>query len=289
MNNNSTRDAAEVEQACAQLASIRPAYTSILGFYGPVYSAQLEAAAETSPPEISIDESLLEMKSREGFSLIEPAAFPIDLPAAGKLLRKICRLAASSGEKLKDAGLALLKAMDDGLITDEFLLKNEQISSLADRLGVAAEMLSLLFHLASRPSVEKGARQLAGRLAGNQADRNNCPVCGSAPIIGELDQDGKQWLHCGLCGHPWPARRMACVFCSHRDSKDLEYLFSDTEPEYRVNLCGKCRRYMKVVDVRKLDRCFYPPLEQVASLHLDMLAAEKGYCHAVASDHPTVL
>jgi hypothetical protein len=44
-----------------------------------------------------------------------------------------------------------------------------------------------------------------------------------------------------------------------------------------------CRRYLKVVDTRKMVRSFYPPLEQVASLHLDMLAAEKGYSHAVAS------
>jgi FdhE protein len=264
------------------LIAVRPAYASILGFYGPVFVAQLEAAAETSPAAIDIDASLLEMKSKEGFSLIEPAAFPIDLPAARNLLRKICHIAASSGKKLKGTGQALLEAMDAGLVADdcfgEALLEKGQLSSLADQLAVAADMLSLLIHLAARPSVEKGARRLAGRLAGNQADRNNCPICGSVPIIGELDHEGRQWLHCGRCWHRWPARRLACPFCNNRDSDNLEYIFSADEPEYRVNLCGECRRYVKVVDVRKIDRCFYPSLEQVASLHLDMLATENGYC-----------
>ena len=73
---------------------------------------------------------------------------------------------------------------------------------------------------------------------------------------------------------------MACAFCSNSDSASLEYAYSDDEPEYRLNLCAKCRQYLKVVDSRKLDRRFYPPLEQVVSLHLDLLAAEKGFHHA---------
>ena len=51
-------------------------------------------------------------------------------------------------------------------------------------------MLSLLLYLAVKPSVEAGARQLAARLTGSQQNRSSCPVCGSAPIIGELDAEG---------------------------------------------------------------------------------------------------
>jgi FdhE protein len=98
-----------------------------------------------------------------------------------------------------------------------------------------------------------------------------------------LDAEGIQWVHCGLCWHRWPGKRMACPFCNNQDSASLEYAYSDDEPEYRLNLCGGCRRYLKVVDTRKMDRSFYPPLEQVVSLHLDMLAAEKGFRHATGA------
>jgi FdhE protein len=272
----------EIERATAQLAALRPAYASILGFYGPVFAAQLRAAADTSPVEIDIDPSLLELKSEEGFSLIDPAAFSIDFPAARKLLVQICRIAISSGDTLKDTGQALLKAVEDGRIADgcfnDALLMNHRLSHLADQLDVAVDMLSRLICLAAGPSVETNARRLAERLVHDGTGQGYCPICGSAPSIGELDSDGRQWLHCGLCWHRWPAMRLTCPFCGNRDSDSLAYMFSDEEPEYRVNVCGECRRYVKIVDIRKLNRCFHAPLEQVASLHLDMLAAENGYC-----------
>ena len=76
---------------------------------------------------------------------------------------------------------------------------------------------------------------------------------------------------------------MRCPFCSQTKVSSIDYLYSDDEPEYRVNLCAGCNRYLKVVDTRKMMRRFYPPLEQVASLHLDMLAAEKGYAHTLGA------
>jgi FdhE protein len=64
------------------------------------------------------------------------------------------------------------------------------------------------------------------------------------------------------------------------------YLYSDEEKEYRVDACGSCRSYIKTVDTRVLNRPSYPPLEQVASLHLDLKAAEAGYTAALPSASP---
>ncbi len=285
MSNTPVWDAAAVEQAAAQMAAIRPAYASILGFYGAVFAAQANAASHTCPAAIQVDESAVEMRSAEGFSLIESAGFTVDTPAAEKLLAQICQIAMLSGEKLGGAGEALTKAMSDGVTMAELfadvLADKGRISDLAKTMEVSVEMLSLLFYLAIKPSIETGARQLAARLTSSQESHSSCPVCGSAPIVGELDAEGNQWIHCGLCWHRWPVNRLACPFCNNRDSASLEYVYSDDEPEYRVNLCNGCHRYLKVVDTRKMDRGFYPPLEQVASLHLDMMAAEKGYTHAV--------
>lgn len=287
MISNPFWDAAAVEQLVSHVAAIRPPYSSILGFYGPVFVAQVHAADETAPEAIRIDESLLEMKAKEGFSLIEPAGFTIDNPAAEQLLAQICRIAELSGEKLGSAGRALAQATTEGVAVDAFfddvLNESGRIGDFAKTMNVSPDMLFLLFYLAVKPSVEAGSRQLAARLTASQENRSSCPVCGSAPILGELDGEGKQWLHCGFCWHRWPVKRLVCPFCNNRDSASLEYIYSDDEPEYRVNLCGGCRRYLKVVDTRKIDRGFYPPLEQVASLHLDLMAAEKGYIHAVAS------
>jgi len=61
-------DAAAVDKAVTQLTGNRPAYASILGFYGPVFAAQLKTAAHSAPAAIAVDESTLKMKVKEGFS-----------------------------------------------------------------------------------------------------------------------------------------------------------------------------------------------------------------------------
>ena len=283
-------DAVTIEKSVAQLTASRPAYTSMLGFYGPVFVAQAKSAQHTRPPAIQVDNALVAMKSEQGFAMIEPTAFGIDTESAATLLAQIARLAAASGENLSRAGKALTRAMDAGEAVGELftaaLAQSDRLNDLAGRLDVAPDMLALLLYLAMKPSIEAGARQLAERLTCDPKNRSNCPVCGGAPILGELDEEGGQWVHCNLCWHRWPIDRMGCPLCHKRDTDSLRYLFSEAEPEYRLNVCDSCKHYFKVVDTRKLERGFYPPLEQVVSLHLDMIAAEKGYTHPMGSGHP---
>jgi FdhE protein len=280
-------DAAAIEKAVAQLAASRPAYASILGFYGPVFSAQIKAAAHTAPAAIAVDESMLKMKVEEGFSLTTPADFTIDLPAAEKLLAEVCAIAALSGQKLSGAGKQLALAMAERESLEDLfhdVLDNKgRLDALSQKSDVPADMLALLLYLSIKPSIESGSRQLAAYLEENADSHGNCPICGSAPIIGELDADGRLWVHCSLCGHRWPVERMVCLFCQNRDSASLEYLYSENEPEYRVYQCNACRHYLKVVDTRKLERIFFPPLEQVVSLHLDLMASEKGFTHVLGA------
>jgi FdhE protein len=291
MTSAPTWDAAMIETSVATLTAIRPAYAAILGFYGPVFIAQAKSAQHTCPPAIQVDEALAAMKSEEGFAMIEPTAFEVDTVAAEPLLTQIARIAAASGEQLSRAGQALTRVGNQGLaVADLFtvvLKQRDRLNDIAGQLNVAPDMLSMLLYLAIKPSIEAGARQLAERLTGDPKNRPNCPLCGSAPLLGELDGEGGQWVHCHLCWHRWPIDRMGCPSCHNRNTDSLRYLFSDAEPEYRLKLCDSCKRYLKVVDTRKMARGFYPPLEQVVSLHLDMTAAEKGYTHPMGTAHPT--
>jgi len=70
---------------------------------------------------------------------------------------------------------------------------------------------------------------------------------------------------------------MGCVFCDSMEKDDQHYFFSSEEKEYRVYMCDNCHNYLKLVDLRELDRSFFPKLEQISTLHLDYKAQEKGY------------
>ena len=275
------RDPIFVDKAVSEILAVRPAYTSLLAFYGPVFVAQAEAAAETYPPAIPVDDQKISTARENGEPLITPAAFTADAPAAVALLREVCRIAADTGERLAGAGEALSRAMDGGLdvppLFFDALDAKRRMDTLANELKAPVEMLVLLVHLALQPSISAGARQLAAHLDKEPADRATCPICGSPPSIGELDDNGARWLHCRLCRHRWPIRRILCASCGNSDADTLGYLYSEQEAEYRVSLCERCKHYLKVVDTRKLNRPFFAPLEQVVTLHLDMLVGEKGY------------
>lgn len=106
-----------------------------------------------------------------------------------------------------------------------------------------------------------------------------CPVCGSLPNIGVLggDKEGGMSLVCSLCETQWDFKRLYCPFCGNDNHEWLGYLVTEGEEWYRVNYCDKCKLYLKVVDVRKKGNVYSYPIEDILTLHLDILAQEKGY------------
>jgi formate dehydrogenase maturation protein FdhE len=62
----------------------------------------------------------------------------------------------------------------------------------------------------------------------------------------------------------------------------LGFDLSEEEEGYRVDVCDQCRKYIKTFDTRKIKRPVYLFVEQLTTLHLDMLAQNQG----LQSGHP---
>jgi FdhE protein len=71
--------------------------------------------------------------------------------------------------------------------------------------------------------------------------------------------------------------RLICAFCGNTDQESLRYLYSESEKGYRIDVCGKCKKYLKTVDSREISHEIVPVVEDIATLHLDMVAEEEGY------------
>jgi len=70
---------------------------------------------------------------------------------------------------------------------------------------------------------------------------------------------------------------MMCPFCENRNHKDLQYFSVEGNEVHRIDICNKCKQFIKTIDTRKLD---YEPdlnLEDITTLHLDILASQKGF------------
>jgi FdhE protein len=145
--------------------------------------------------------------------------------------------------------------------------------------GYVADMVITLLRLALLPFLEQVAGQLAPLLANHSWGQGNCPICGAWPVLAEqrgLEQF--RHLRCGLCASSWEVDRLLCPFCANRDHLLLGYLqVEGEEQKQRVATCDACQGYLKL-------RATLTPLttpqilvEELAMMHLDLIALEKGY------------
>jgi FdhE protein len=159
-----------------------------------------------------------------------------------------------------------------------FLSGDERsFSKLAEAAALAPMVLKFTTHMALRPSLKSLRESAKEKIQGGNWNYGYCPLCGSSPDISCLDGEGKRFLHCELCGHEWYYPRLRCPFCENKESKGLGYFTSEEEGGYRVDFCKKCNRYIKTLDKRVIESPAPLELENLSTLHLDMLAHQQGF------------
>lgn len=259
------------------------AYAPILSFYSEIFVAQEQSKSEVTLEPIDIPEDLLRLKTREQFPLISVSDFRLDTAAGEKLLADICGLAQSLGGAIAPAAEALMAAIDTERIDHRSLFfaviekDGFDLGELARIAGVSVEPLAFLAYHSVRPSLVRCAEALASRLDPDRWERGVCPVCGSPPVLSALREEGARHLVCSFCWHEWRSPRLFCPYCETKQSGSLHHFFDEAHPGCRVDLCDNCKKYIKTTDLRERTGLYYPPLEQVSTLHLDIRAKEMGY------------
>jgi len=105
-----------------------------------------------------------------------------------------------------------------------------------------------------------------------------CPICGMQPIVGIIKgEDGKKYLICGSCDSKWSFPRIKCPCCGTNDPIQLSYLTSKEDSRHRIEICDNCQNYLKVIDLRPTGQDIFANIENLLTLHLDIIARKKGY------------
>jgi FdhE protein len=115
-----------------------------------------------------------------------------------------------------------------------------------------------------------------------QWQRRYCPTCGSLPAMAQLageESARRRFLSCGCCGTRWHFTRTCCPFCES-DSQRLESLIVEGESGLRIDHCASCGGYIKTYDGVGDESLL---LSDWSSLHLDVLAADRGLKRLAAS------
>jgi len=148
----------------------------------------------------------------------------------------------------------------------------------AEGSGDTYDLIDMFLEECLRPALEMVVEKYGDRVAQYNWNEGYCPICGKEPKIGEIKQEeGMRYLFCNQCGIEWPYQRIKCPFCGNEEQQSLAYFTVEDDERYRVDVCNECKRYIKIVDFRESKEEANLDVEDIATLHLDILASEEGY------------
>jgi FdhE protein len=271
----------QIKVAVGRIRDLRPVYGPLLDFYEKLFLAQEDSKKQISLTPIEIAPDVLSIKIEEGFPLISVRDFAIDFKSATSLLQSICRISINDNGGYKETATALLIAIEKDQLDVKRLFSSildgdaSFINELSETDKIDKNVLGVMTYYSIQPALNLSAEQLSTYLdPDNPIEKGYCPICGSFPGLSTLEGEGQRFQYCHFCWLKWPSKRLCCPFCENQDSRSLHYFYSESEIGYRVDVCDKCKKYIKTIDLRKIRHPLYPPLEQVTTLHLDMKAKE---------------
>jgi formate dehydrogenase accessory protein FdhE len=109
--------------------------------------------------------------------------------------------------------------------------------------------------------------------------RGACGASHAAPVAAVLrpeGEGGKRTLLCSDCLTEWEFRRLVCPACGEEDHAKLPVFTAEEFPHIRIEACDTCRHYIKAIDLTR-NGLAVPEVDEIASVSLDLWAAEKGY------------
>ena len=249
-----------------------------------------EGLGEALAEKISLRE-----KRYAGMPILPGKDFPVDMPLVADLAQTLLRmlpeivpaLAACASElaaTLNEPGVleAACREILESPLTGK---KQSRLDAWAKKHPATPHFFRFVLTSAAMPSLT-----VVGRLLGEEHDKDkvwthgHCPVCANQPLIGRLvDKEGRRMHTCSFCGFDYRAPRMGCPFCLAPEAEGSEYQVCEEEPGYLLTACKSCNNYFKLGDFREFDRPWFPLLDDLSSLTLDIYAMQLGFSRPTLS------
>ncbi len=271
-------DARALAVELSRQATARPELRDIAAPYLALLSAQAPVEDTFSPP--SLPEA--EVRARLGRGI--PALAPEDFRAAPQALRRlwedVCAVAARHFPDLASPLEAIRQwpnGREDGLLPAAMYYLRGEADLLAENAGLDSSLFQFVLNNVLHPFLRRYASALAPLVDPETWYRPYCPVCGGEPDFAALAKPhGARRLLCSRCDFEWPYRRTSCPFCGNDNPETYPYVPSE-DGIYRLYLCDRCRRYLKVIDLRELLEERLLPVERILTLPMDLAARQEGY------------
>ena len=269
------------------LVKERPSHKKVLEFFKEVVTEQYKIRQKINAVPLEIDKENLKVKIKEGFPLVDKSDLKIDFASATKLFRRLCKVLSRSKRATRDAERIKLALRSKHIDLPELFKQacaenDEYFAELSKKLKLKDGLLSFLARNSIKPIFEAYANELKDHVNQERWWRGYCPICGSEPAMAKLKNEegveGARFLVCSICSYEWRFTRLKCPFCENEQHERLRYFYIEKEGRaYRVDVCEKCKRYIKTIDTKELGEEVIPLIEDIGTLHLDILAQNEGY------------
>lgn len=308
-------DASPVLERLQAVVQSSPDLKEMAQLYAIVLPILRDADLHVEP--VSIDPEQAHAKLEAGLALLHDAELALDDDAACALLVGLARALEASDQKARSGrrfpwtknakpnGLALYEraqlgdvdllrasasrqirvAFESGGLPVGPLLAHVAagdrafVSSLAQSRQLDAGLLWTLAQNTLKPALQAWCRQLEPLARDLDWPRGYCFVCGAAATLAQLQDNAEgKHLRCGMCGADWSFPRLRCMYCGNSRQDTLSYLYSEGQRDkVRIEVCDECGGYLKVVTSFSPLSPEMLPVEDLATLHFDFIAQERGY------------
>jgi len=266
--------------------SANPHYTELLDIMADILILREEYRNSMKYPIFRVEENLITKKMEGGLPLIDFMGKEYDLTRPKEYFNSLISIAEKRMPEVAQNIIDIIKSQQfdwEKMIRASFDHKTEETDAQELLAGREAEenidLIDLFTEESLRPELESIAEKYGEIIEKSNWSEGYCPICGKEPKIGEIrgEEEGKRYLFCHQCGFKWYFQRIKCPFCGNEEQHSLAYFEVEGEERYRVDVCNKCRRYIKTVELPKSSEEPNLDVEDIATLHLDMIAYDEGY------------
>ncbi|MDO9559816.1 MAG: formate dehydrogenase accessory protein FdhE [Syntrophales bacterium] len=255
-----------------------PHYVELLDILSDILILREEYRNNMADVFTAVDESLISKKMVGGLPLIDFSCGCFDLSKPREYFLALLDIAEkrAPGETTELAEKIRNGSYDfEKMVLNSFYMQEDEPP--AEMEEDFFDLIELFLEESLRPSLEIVAQKYADVIARSEWSEGYCPICGKEPKIGQIRGEEGRFLFCNQCGFEWHFLRIKCPFCSNEEQQSLAYFTVEGNEQYRVDVCNECKRYIKIVDFRESKREPNLDVEDIATLHLDILANEEGY------------
>ncbi|HNQ02968.1 MAG TPA: formate dehydrogenase accessory protein FdhE [Syntrophales bacterium] len=270
----------ETLQVIERHKTTNPQYSELLDILGEILILREEHRKRITKSIFPVDEGHIAAKLQGGLPLVDFSSAKLDLREPKKFFLALLEIGKRRNPVETEQ---ILKDLEDGTLDYEAMVYDSFTSEggeakAEDTDDDTIDLLKFFVEESLRPSLEFVTDLYGATITRMGWNEGYCPVCGRMPKIGHLvDKEGKRHLFCSQCGFEWRFRRVKCPFCGNEEQQSLSYFTVEGDERYRVDVCDVCKHYIKTLDFRNAGEEAILDVEDVATLHLDMLAHEEGY------------